>query len=121
MRDNVCITRSRNIMKNIINKYLHLIPVIVMGLTLPYKFTGNGLPYLDMFFDGLTGGYGEYVRGLSGLQELILIGLLLSKKTRFYGYGWYSSNYAWSYRYSFLLGSISTLCYYRLGLCYLLR
>ena len=73
-------------MKNIINKYLHLIPVIIMGLTLPYKFTGNGLPYLDMFFDGLTGGYGEYVMGLIGLQELILIGLLLSKKTRFYGY-----------------------------------
>ena len=67
------------IMKNIINKYLHLIPVIIMGLTLPYKFTGNALPYLIDFL-------GSSVVVLIGIQELILIGLLLSKKTRFYGY-----------------------------------
>ena len=68
-----------------IKQNIWLIPAIILGLTLPYKFTGNGLPYLDMFFDGLTGGLGEYVMGLIGLQELFLIILLSKTTTRYYG------------------------------------
>ena len=70
-------------MKKVI-KYLWLVPVITMGLTLPYKFSGNALPYLVDFFNMLTG-FGEEMLVLIGLQELSLIGLLSFKRTRIYG------------------------------------
>ena len=65
-----------------IKKYLHWVPITILGLTLPYKFTGNGLPYLDAFFDGLTGGLGEYVMAGIGLQELLIMFLLYKPSTR---------------------------------------
>ena len=65
-----------------INKYLYVIPALIFLSTLPYKFTGNGLPYLDSFFDGLTGGWGEYVMALIGLQELIITAGLVSNQFR---------------------------------------
>ena len=65
-----------------INNYLYLIPVLLFALTLPYKFTGNALPYLVAFFDGLTSGHGQQVMVFIGLQEVLLIVLLLGKKTR---------------------------------------
>jgi len=70
-------------MKKILSK-LFIVPIITMGLTLPYKFSGNALPYLVDFFNE-TIGFGEQVLVLIGLQELLLILLLLFKRTRIYG------------------------------------
>ncbi len=57
-------------MKKII-KYIWLIPVLIYASTLPYKFTGNGLPYLYDFF-GSLGLNGELVMVGIGLQELLI-------------------------------------------------
>ena len=62
-------------------KYLHYLPIAILALTLPYKFTGNGLPYLVEFFNSL-GLDGMKVMVGIGIQEAIIIGLLLSKKYR---------------------------------------
>jgi len=69
-------------MKKIFN-YLWVVPIITMGLTLPYKFTFNAAPYLVEFFDNLIG-YGDYAMFAIGLQELALIIGLLIPKTRIY-------------------------------------
>ena len=65
-------------------KYIHYIPMAILLLTLPYKFSGNGLPYLVEFFDGLTGGYGDFVMAGIGLQELVIIAGLFFASTRKY-------------------------------------
>jgi len=70
-------------MKKIFN-YLWVVPVITMGLTLPYKFTFNAAHYLVEFFDN-TVGFGHLVMFAIGLQELALIALLSFPKTRIYG------------------------------------
>ncbi len=63
-------------------KYLWVIPALIFASTLPYKFTGNGLPYLDTFFDGLTNGLGEYVMAAIGLQELVIVAGLVTNEFR---------------------------------------
>ena len=65
-------------MKKKIFNYIYLIPVIILAATLPYKFTGNALPYLYKFL-------GNDLVTLIGVQELILVILLLISKTRVYG------------------------------------
>ena len=65
-------------MKKKIFNYIYLIPVLTMGGTLGYKFTGNALPYLYKFL-------GNDLVTLIGVQELILVILLLISKTRVYG------------------------------------
>ena len=62
-------------------KYLHYLPIAILALTLPYKFTGNGLPYLVEFFDSLGLDGMKAMVGI-GIQETIIIGLLLTKKHR---------------------------------------
>lgn len=65
-------------------KYLHFLPALILAATLPYKFTGNGLPYLYTFFDQLTGGYGHEVMMGIGVQELfVAVGLLLSSVRKY--------------------------------------
>jgi len=56
-------------------KYLYLIPLVIITLTLPYKFTGNALPYLYDFI-GNTGVV------LTGVLEVITCLLLLFRSTR---------------------------------------
>ena len=69
-------------------KYIHYIPVVILALTLPYKFTNNEAPYLVEFFNGLTGGYGHQVMTLIGVQELvIIIGLLYAQTRKFAAFG----------------------------------
>lgn len=81
------VVHKYNLMKYI-NKYLWLVPAIIIGLTLPYKFTGNALPYLYEFFNGLTGGYGKNVVELIGLQEaFIIFGLSFKSLRRYAAFG----------------------------------
>ena len=65
-------------MRKKIFNYIYLIPVIILAATLPYKFTGNALPYLYKLL-------GNDLVTLIGVQELILVILLLISKTRVYG------------------------------------
>ena len=65
-----------------INKYLYLIPALIFISTLPYKFTGNGLPYLYDFFNSITGDWGNYVMVGIGLQELVITAGLVSNQFR---------------------------------------
>ena len=65
-------------------KYLHLVPVAILALTLPYKFSGNALPYLVEFFDSLGLDGAQVMIGI-GIQEVLLCALILSKQNRFIG------------------------------------
>ena len=68
---------------NIKPKYLVIIPVLIYISTLPYKFSGNGLPYLYDFFDGLGLDSNLTMVGI-GIQELLVSIGLLSGKLRHY-------------------------------------
>lgn len=86
---------------NLFKRRIHLVPVFIIGLTLPYKFSGNGLPYLIDFFDQLTGD-GQQMMIFIGIQEAILIVLLMLTKTRTLGvYGTIAT----------MLGAIATHVY----------
>lgn len=56
-----------------------------MGLTLPYKFTGNGIDYLVEFFEMMFPGKGNLIVGLIGVPETMAIVLLLIPRYRVKG------------------------------------
>lgn len=71
-------------MKKLLN-YIYLVPVIIMGLTLPYKVAGVGKPYLIDFFNSILPGYGKIILGLIGIPELAAIVMLMIPRYRFKG------------------------------------
>lgn len=75
-----------NAIKKILQgNWMWMIPVIIIALTLPYKFSGNAIPYLKEFFQSLFGDRGGIMIKVIGIAELISIIQLGMVSTRLRG------------------------------------